>query len=89
MLAASEKEKFALEAQIQQLMVEAARSEAEHTKKIEDLNKLLDKHNLSPKSPTEPVEVDKSETASLRLELLNKMVRHFSFQGHFSPLSGQ
>ena len=35
MLASSEKDKLSLEAQIQQLMVEAARSDAEHTKKIE------------------------------------------------------
>ena len=41
MLAESEKEKLSLEAQIQQLMVEATRNEAEHNKKVEDWNKQV------------------------------------------------
>lgn len=72
LLANSEKDKLSLEAQIQQLMVEAARSEAEHTKKVEDLNKQIQQG--TPRSSNEHMENDKSETATLRLELLNKMV---------------
>lgn len=77
LLEASEKEKLSLEAQIQQLMVEAERNEAENKKKVEDLQKQLANSGLSPKSPTETE--DKSELAGLRLELLNKMVSSLDY----------